>query len=281
MINTKLKLMFITNNPQIADFVMQEGVDQIFVDLEMLGKVARQGHLDTVISRHKIEDVSNLRPLLPVGSLLVRLNPINPETESEINEAILRGADTLMLPMFHTPEEVETFTGFVGGRAQVCLLVETIGAMQSLAECIQIPGVNEVHIGLNDLHLEMGCRFMFEPLVSGHVERMAKILKNANIPFGIGGVARVGEGMLPADMLLAEHARLGSTGAILSRTFHRQAASVLEIQKQMNFGQEILKLRTAFQNHCNSSVVALESIRSEIESVVAQIAAKLPEKKRI
>lgn len=281
MIDKKLKLLFITNNPEIAHFVMQEGVDRIFVDLEILGKVARQGHLDTVISRHKMEDISSLRPVLPVGSLLVRLNPVNPETESEINEAILRGADTLMLPMFHTPEEVKTFTEFVGGRAQVCLLVETIGAMQSLAECIQIPGVNEVHIGLNDLHLEMGCRFMFEPLVSGHVERMAKILKNASIPFGIGGVARVGEGMLPADMLLAEHARLGSTGAILSRTFHRQAASVLEIQKQMNFGQEILKLRTAFQNHCNSSVVALESIRSEIESVVAQIAAKLPEKKRI
>jgi HpcH/HpaI aldolase/citrate lyase family len=280
MIDKKLKLLFITNNPEIADFVLREGVDRIFVDLEILGKVERQGHLDTVISRHKMEDISNLRPVLPAGSLLVRLNPVNPETESEINEAIRRGADTLMLPMFHTPEEVKTFCKFVGGRAQVCLLVETIGAMQSLAECIQIEGVNEVHIGLNDLHLEMGCRFMFEPLVSGHVERMAMILKNANMPFGIGGVARVGEGMLPADILLAEHARLGSTGAILSRTFHRQAGSVLEIQKQMDFGQEILKLRTAFQNHCNSTAEALESFRSEIESVVAQIAAKLPEKKR-
>lgn len=280
MTKKQLRLLFITANPEMAAFVLKEGVDRIFVDLEILGKVERQGHLDTVISRHKMEDVSNLRAVLPTGTLLVRLNPINPETEIEVDEAIRRGADTLMLPMFHSQEEVKTFCKVVDGRARVCLLVETVGAMESLEQCIQVPGVNEVHIGLNDLHLEMGCRFMFEPLVSGHVERMAEILKNANMPFGIGGVARVGEGMLPADLLLAEHARLGSTGAILSRTFHRQARSVEEIQDQMNFGQEIFKLRGAYQDRCISTDEKLEALRSEIKSVISQIAAKMPEKKR-
>jgi len=278
--NSFLKLLFITANPEMAAFAINQGVDRIFLDLEMLGKVERQGHLDTVISRHKSEDISTLRPLLPKGSLLVRLNPVHPGTADEVEDAISRGADTLMLPMFRGPDEVKQFCDLVDSRARVCLLVETIGAMETLADCIQVQGVDEVHIGLNDLHLEMGCNFMFEPLVSGHVESMTSILKNAGVPFGIGGLARVGEGLLPAELLLAEHARLGSIGAILSRTFHRQASSVREIQDQMNFSDEVQKLRIAYQSNCQSSLEELTSRHMAIKGIVAEIAAKLSDRKR-
>ena len=80
MKSSDFKFLFITNNPKIAVFVMSQGADRIFVDLEILGKVERQGHLSTVISRHAPEDISLLRPLLPRGALLVRLNPVNPNT---------------------------------------------------------------------------------------------------------------------------------------------------------------------------------------------------------
>jgi 2-keto-3-deoxy-L-rhamnonate aldolase RhmA len=102
--------------------------------------------------------------------------------------------------------------------------------MENLAACVEVPGVDEVHIGLNDLHLEMGCSFMFEPLATGYVEKMAEIIRKSGIPFGIGGLARVGEGEISSEILLSEHVRLGSSSAILSRTFHRQAGSVEEIQ---------------------------------------------------
>lgn len=274
------KFLFITNKPEIAKFVINNGVDRVFVDLEILGKVERQGHLNTVISRHAPEDISLLRPLLPRGSLLVRLNPVNPNTEMEIKEAIKRGADVLMLPMFRGADEVRRFCKAVNSRAKVCLLVETVAAMENLAECVEVPGVDEVHIGLNDLHLEMGCRFMFEPLVSGHVERMTETLQKAGIPFGIGGLARVGEGMLPAEMLLSEHARLGSTCAILSRTFHRQASSVEEIQAQMNFEDEVQKLRMAYAASCVSTIDELNLKHELVKKVVADIAAKQPNRKQ-
>jgi 2-keto-3-deoxy-L-rhamnonate aldolase RhmA len=277
----KLKLLFITADPEMATFAINQGVDRIFLDLEMLGKVERQGHLDTLISRHKAEDISSLRPLLPKGSLLVRLNPVNPGTADEVEDVISRGADILMLPMFRGPEKVKQFCDLVNSRARVCLLVETIGAMETLADCIQVPGVDEVHIGLNDLHLEMGCNFMFEPLVFGPVENMARILKNAGVPFGIGGLARVGEGLLPAELILSEHARLGSTRAILSRTFHRQASSVRQIQDQMNFGDEVQKLHLAYQSNCQSSLEELSSRHMEIREIVAEIADKLSERKRM
>lgn len=271
---TNFSFLLITNNPEIAVFAISQGVNRIFVDLEILGKVERQGHLNTVISRHSPEDISLLRPMLPLGALLVRLNPVNQNTEMEVDDAIQRGADVLMLPMFRGAEEVRRFCKAVNSRAKVCLLVETVDAMENLAECVQVPGVDEVHIGLNDLHLEMGCRFMFEPLVSGHVERMTETLKKEGIPFGIGGLARVGEGMLPAEILLSEHARLGSTCAILSRTFHRQARSVEEIQAQMNFEEEVQKLRIAYHASCTSTIEEINLRHELVKAVVADISAK-------
>jgi 2-keto-3-deoxy-L-rhamnonate aldolase RhmA len=271
MNSSKFKFLFITNNPQISKFVICNGVDRIFLDLELLGKIERQGHLNTVISRHTPNDISLLRPLLPKGALLVRLNPINPNTEVEVEDAIQRGADELMLPMFRSPEDVLRFSDAVKFRVKICLLVETVDAMKNLAECVSVPGVNEVHIGLNDLHLEMGCRFMFEPLVNGHVESMANILRDKNIAFGIGGLARVGEGALPAEMLLSEHVRLGSSCAILSRTFHRQASSIEEIQAQMNFADEVQRLRDAFSVSCKKRPEELNLERLNVKALVARI----------
>jgi hypothetical protein len=275
----QFKLIFITADPEVSSFVVARGVDRVLVDLEILGKVERQGHLDTVISRHKFEDISLLRPRLPIGKLMVRLNPIHNKTEVEIEEAIRRGADVLMLPMFRGSAEVLRFCDAVNLRARVCLLVETVGAMEALAECIQVSGVDEVHIGLNDLHLELGCRFMFEPLVSGFVEEMARTLRSAQMPFGIGGLARVGEGLLPAEMLMAEHARLGSSAAILSRTFHRKAHSVQEITDQMDFAGEIQKLREAYRTCYESDRAELNLKHLETKAIVARIGANMPGKK--
>ncbi len=52
-----LKLMYITNQPEIAQIAESAGVDRIFVDLEYIGKSDRQGGMDTVQSRHTIDDV--------------------------------------------------------------------------------------------------------------------------------------------------------------------------------------------------------------------------------
>lgn len=273
-----MKFMMITDNPDIARFAVQAGVDRIFVDLEMLGKQERQGHLNTVISRHQLSDVQRLRPVVPEGRLLVRINPIHEGSLQEIDEVLKAGADILMLPMFRTPAEVAAFTGAVRGRARCCLLVETLGAAMHLQECVRVPGVDEVHIGLNDLHLELGMDFMFEPLANGMVDELCDVLRAAGLPFGIGGVARVGEGLLPAEAILSEHARLGSTRAILSRTFHRQASSVAEIQAQMDFAVEVAKLRAAYDGHLQADPEQLkqgrDAVQQGVRAVVAAVRAR-------
>lgn len=273
-----MKFLMITNSPDVAEFVVAAGVDRIFVDLEFLGKLERQGHLDTVISRHSLEDVSRMRPVLPSGTLLVRVNPIHEGSQREINEVIARGADIVMLPMFHSPKDVEVCVRAVGGRARTCLLVETVGAVRTLRECVRIPGVDEVHIGLNDLHLALKQRFMFQPLADGLVDEVCGILRAEGIPFGIGGVARVGEGLLPAELLLAEHARLGSSAAILSRTFHRQALTVDDIVTQMDFATEVARLRAARTEHDASDAETLLGLHQEVRKRVALIVAAIEAK---
>lgn len=214
-----LDFMFITNNPKVAEAAQDCGVKRVWIDLETLGKEERQKGMNTVKSQHSLKDISFLRQVLNTSELLVRVNPINPDSKVEIQEAIERGADMLMLPMFKTTEEVKQFIDYVGGRAKTSLLFETKESYELQDEILALGGFDEAHIGLNDMHLSYHLTFMFELLSNGLVEDMCKKFKEAGIPYGFGGIAKIGEGLLPAECIIAEHFRLGSTRAILSRSF--------------------------------------------------------------
>lgn len=220
-----LELMYITNRTDVATLAQSAGVDRIFVDMEYIGKDLRQGGLDTVQSHHTVEDVKRLRPILNKSKLLVRCNPIHEASESyssseeEIDSVVEAGADIIMLPYFKTASEVERFIKLVNGRAKTCLLLETAEAAENIDSILSVDGIDEMYIGLNDLHLCYGMDFMFQLLADGTVERLAEKIKAKGISFGFGGVARVGTGTLSADCIFGEHYRLGSDRVILSRAF--------------------------------------------------------------
>ncbi|MGN0506557.1 MAG: aldolase/citrate lyase family protein [Lachnospiraceae bacterium] len=239
-----LDLMFITNEPRIAEYAEKAGVGRIFVDLESLGKKERQKNRDTYISNHKLEDISIIKNAVNSVPVMVRVNPINPNSSNEIEECIRRGADILMLPMFTTVEEVRIFTNIINGRARVCLLLETPQALVRIHDIVKSSGVDEIHVGLNDLHLGMKLDFMFELLSGGIVDYIADTVKNNNIKFGFGGIAKLGQGIVPAELILGEHYRIGSEMTILSRTFRKDAdtfdALNKEIQKIKLFEKNII-----------------------------------------
>ncbi len=214
-----LKLMYITNNTDIAKIAENSGVDWIFIDLEINGKEERQGHLDTVISRHHIDDVKKIKEVLNTSKLLVRVNPIFEGSKAEIDRVIDDGADIVMLPFFKSREEVSEFSDYVGGRVKTMLLLETPEAAESIDDILSVDGIDYIHIGLNDLHLGYGMKFMFELLADGTVEKLCNKIKDRGIPYGFGGIAQLGHGELPAEYVIAEHHRLGSLMAILSRSF--------------------------------------------------------------
>ena len=220
-----LNLMYITKNPEVAQIAEEAGVDWIFVDMEFIGKDSRQEGLDTVQNHHTVNDVANIKAAVHKAKVLVRVNPIHdalsdyPASNEEIEEVIKAGADIIMLPFFKTVQEVEAFIEHVHGRAKTCLLVETPEAAAILEQIIEIPGINMIHIGLNDMHLALKMKFMFQLLADGSVDKWASIIRSKGIPFGFGGLASLDDGAIPGRMILKEHYRLGSQMVIVSRSF--------------------------------------------------------------
>lgn len=220
-----LKLMYITNRPDIAQIAESAGVDRIFVDMEYIGKSERQGGMDTVQSYHTLEDVKNVSNAIKKAELLVRVNPIHEATDEytsskeEIEGAISNGAKVVMLPYFKTLEEVKLFIKYVDKKAKTMLLLETPEAVEIIDDILKLDGIDEIHIGLNDLSLGYGKKFMFELLADGTVEDLCYKFRKKGMTFGFGGIASLGKGMLPAEKIIIEHYRLGSSCVILSRTF--------------------------------------------------------------
>ena len=220
-----LNLMYITNRREIAQIAETAGVDRIFVDMEFIGKDERQKGLDTVKSHHTISDIAEIKGAVETAKVLARVNPIHDalpdymSSEEEIERSILAGADILMLPYFKTVEEVARFLSIVRGRVKTMLLVETPEAVERIDEILTLPGIDEIHIGINDLSLGMGKKFMFELLADGTVEQLCFKFRKAGIPYGFGGIASIGNGMVPSEYIIKEHYRLGSSFVILSRSF--------------------------------------------------------------
>lgn len=269
-----LTLMYITNRPDVAVAAQQYGVDRVWVDLEVLGKQERQPG-NTVKSDHCVEDIRRLRPLLNRSELLVRVNPWNPGSPEEIEAVIAAGADRIMLPMWRTPQEVQAFLNAVGGRTKNTLLLETKEAVACLDEVLALPGIDEIHIGLNDLHLSYGQDFMFQPLADGTVDALCAKLRAAGLPYGFGGIARLGHGMLKSEKVIMEHRRLGSTRAILSRSFCN-ANVCPDIHQIDALFKDNMKELYAYENYCLSADDrTLAANHAQVQTAVADIVASM------
>lgn len=265
-----LDLIQITNDPALARRCdALEGM-RLWIDLERLGKAERQAGRNTFISAHTLEDVGRIKSVLRRSRLMVRVNPLHAGTAGEVDDAIAQGADLLMLPMFADGDTMREFSRIVDGRRGIVPLVETAGALYSVADWVATPGLWEVYVGLNDLHISMGLRFMFEPLAMGSVEAIARVVKAQGLRFGFGGIARLDEGLLSGRQVLGEHVRLGSSSVILSRTFHRDDPDAI-------FEDEVAALRAAERELADRTPLQAEADASETARRIRQIAIGSPE----
>ena len=266
-----LKLFYITKNPAVARIAQAAGVDRIFVDMEYIGKAQRQGGMDTVQNHHTVEDVARLRPVLDQAELLVRVNPVHPGSKDEIDRVVAAGADVIMLPMWQSVEQVRQFIRWVDGRAKTLLLLENQAAVDCLDRVVALPGVDEIHIGLNDLCISQGKKFLFQPLADGTVDAVCAKIKAAGIPFGFGGFGRLGGGTLPAAYIVAEHYRLGSSMSILSRAFCNtaQITDLEEIKRIFTSGVAELRQYEAQLSRAEDDFFALQ--HKKLQDCVEQI----------
>lgn len=263
-----IELIQITHD---ADFARRcDALDglRLFVDLEIHGKAERQAGRNTFISTHTLDDVGRVKAVLKRSKLMVRVNPLHPGSADEIAAVLSQGADRLMLPMFTEAWELQAFCALVKGRVPVSALLETGGAFETLAEWVGTPGLDEVFVGLNDLHLSLGHHFMFEPLALGMVDTVARLARAQGLRFGFGGIARLDGGLLPGRDVLAEHLRLGSRAVILSRSFHDATSTD-------GFERAVADLRQAERELACRTMEQIQADRLRIADTIGQIATRM------
>ena len=272
-----LKLMYITNRTDVAKIAENAGVDRIFVDLEYIGKNLRQGGMDTVQNRHTPQDAANIKRVLTKAKLLVRVNPVHDatedygSTEEEINAVVAAGADIIMLPYFKTAEEVKRFITAVDGRARTMLLFESAASVENIDDILDIEGIDETYIGLNDLSLDYGRKFLFSILADGTVEKITKKFAKKNIPFGFGGLATLDGGLLPGKKVLPEHYDLGSGSVILSRAFCNTSLikDLCEIEQVFESGVKAIR---EYEDFCSKQNDAFfKQNHKELQEIVNRI----------
>jgi citrate lyase beta subunit len=269
-------LTLITNDAELAARADRAEVNRIGIDLECLGKAERQPSQDARLSRHNWGDLLRISKCIHRSDSFVRINPIHPGTQAEVETALEFGVKVLMLPHFGTPEEVAAFVQIVRGRARVNVLVETAPAAVRIREILDVPGIDEVTVGLNDLHLQLGVANHFEVLASPVLDMLAGEVSRKGLPLSVGGVGRVGDtaAPIPTDLVYAQYPRLGATGAWLARSFINTILSPDDLQPA------ILALRRRLSEFAAASPEELERARVELSRRAAQwrpaLAARSP-----
>ena len=234
------------------------GIDRIGVDLERLGKQERQRGLGTWVSPHVEADLDEVGRALTRAHLFARVNPLNPDSGREVESVLARGVKVVMLPMVKDAEAAARFAALIGGRATLVLLVEHVDALERLAEVVQVDGVDEVHLGLNDLALSLGLPNRWLVLAGELAAEAGAIVQAAGLRFGLGGIGRAGDEDLPvpADLVYAEYARTGARAALVSRSFFR--ADGLDIEA------EVGRARRALADWCRRPAAEIAAAHAEL-----------------
>jgi hypothetical protein len=211
-----VQLFVFSVTPEYVRDAVAAGVAGAVVDWELRGKARRQRGHDTQINRDTPQDLSRVR-MATAGRVLCRLNSYGPWTAGEVEDAISRGADELLLPMVRTVEQVDRALDLVNGRCGLGILIETLPAVAAAAGLAARP-LSRVYVGLNDLRIARGSSQLFEPLVDGTVDQIRAHVEH--LPFGLAGLTRPDAGWpLPCRLLIAELARLGTDFTFLRRSF--------------------------------------------------------------
>ena len=210
-----MDLFLFTVDPRFGPDVVAAGAAGVIVDWERRGKARRQAGEGTQINTDSPADLSRMRAATD-GRVLCRVNGWGPWTPGEIEEAVARGADEVLLPMVRRPQDVDRALDAVAGRCGLGILVETQDAVSRVRELARRP-LSRIYLGLNDLRIDRRSDNLFAPLVDGTVDAVRSAVPG---PFGVAGLTLPGGGAPVASTLLAaELVRVGADFTFLRRSF--------------------------------------------------------------
>jgi HpcH/HpaI aldolase/citrate lyase family len=254
---TRLVLTLWTADPRLAAAADAAGVDRIGCDLERYGKRARQQAWNSWISEHQIEDLPRVRAALRNADLFVRVDPIHERTNEQLARVLAAGARVVMLPMAEDPAGIASVAAAMGD-ARFILMIETVRGVAMIDELVQVPSVDEIHIGPNDLAASLGLENRFSAYVHEAAEAVAEAAASAGLPFGIGGIARPDDNRLPIapDLVYAQLVRLHASRALVSRSF--------EPHPDGSLLADIARARRCFAEWCDADPATLDQARSAL-----------------
>lgn len=255
-----LEFMLFAHEPETLKLAWESGIERIVIDWETRNKQERQSGYHLEQNYLAEADLVAARKAFP-GVLVCRINPVHGQSRSEIDRAIGCGADILMLPMFRTVQEVETFWELTAGRAKTMLLFETKESI-SVAAALGA-SVVEAYVGLNDLSLSMGQKFAFQPLEKDIVGGIRSHMPAAY--FGFGAITVLGGGApLETRLILTELARLQCNVVILRRAFKRDAYG-------KNWKNELDDIRSEYGKLLNRSCGEIAADRAGLLNRIREI----------
>jgi len=140
-----------------------------------------------------------------------------------------------MLPNFSRVGEVEQYLRLVNGRAQVIPLLERVAILPDLPRLLDIAELEEIHLGLNDLSIDLGLPERLAALTSDFLSDISAAICEAGLRLGVGGIARAHDTHLPvpSDLVYGQFPRLGATAALISRSFAPEKLTPSELRREV------------------------------------------------
>ncbi len=248
-------LTLFTDDSALARAADQAGIDRIGVDLEYLNKALRQAGTNSRLSGHRMEALAAFGPELRQAALFARCNPVNDGSVAEVEALLRHGVKVIMLPYFKKRSELAAFCRLVDGRALVVGLAETVESLDSIGDILGVPGLGEIHFGLNDLRLQMGLQNHFDVLATKRFQKAAAEVRQSGLPFGIAAVARPYDKTLPVDPLevckrIVDH---GATRALVARSFFANGYDVNRLPADIALLRRVLRDFAAQRFHIRRS----------------------------
>jgi hypothetical protein len=136
------------------------------------------------------------------------------------------------------------------------LLVETAAALDGIGDLAATSGIDEIHVGLNDLALSLGLASRWQVLAGDRLAMAARAVHATGRRFGFGGIGRVLDDSLPipTDLIYAEYARVGATAALIARAFPTTG----------DLGQEVTRARERLASWRAATPAALAEAHGEL-----------------